>query len=661
MALAETLTPITLIGPGGIGKTSVALAVLHSNRIKERFGDDRRFIRCDQFTASRINFLSRLSEVTGAGIENPEDLAPLRPFLSSKEMFIVLDNAESILDPQGTDGQEIYGVVEELSQLDNVCLCITSRITTVPPDCKRLDVPTLSMNAAHSTFYRIYDNNGQSDRIDEILKQLDFHPLSVTLLATVARQNEWDDDRLVGEWERHQTGMLRTEHSKSLAVTIELSLASSMFQQLGPIARGLLGVVAFFPQGVDQNNFDWLFSTVPNRKAVFDKFCILSLTYRSNGFITMLAPLRDYLCPKDPKASPLLCAIKDLYVTRLSIVVSPTVPGFEDARWITSEDVNVEHLLDIFTTADPNSDYIWNSCNGFMAHLHWHKPRQTVLGPKIEQLPDDHRLKPRGLLEFSRLFDSTGNHLEEKRLLTYALKLWREREDDYWVARTLHFMAYANRQLGLLKEGIQEAKEAFEVFERLGGEVDQVACLLELARLLLEDEQLDAEEEVTTRLANLLEKGPEFSLCQFHHLLGDISRSKGEREKAIHHYNLAIGIGSPFDWHDSLFWIHHSMVVMFSDENKFNDAHAHIEQAKQHALCDEYNIGHVMEVQARVWYRQGRHEEVVSEASRALEIYEKLGATRDIERCRILLHDMEKAMEEPSASGESDPSGELLQ
>ena len=77
--------------------------------------------------------LARLSKVIGAGIENPEDLTPLQPHLSSQEISPVLDNAETILDPQGTDAQGICAVVDELSRFKTIALLITSRITTVPP------------------------------------------------------------------------------------------------------------------------------------------------------------------------------------------------------------------------------------------------------------------------------------------------------------------------------------------------------------------------------------------------------------------------------------------------------------------------------------------------------------------------------------------------
>jgi len=73
----------------------------------------------------------------------------------------------------------------------------------------------------------------------------------------------------------------------------------------------------------------------------------------------MLAPLRDHLHPRDPKSSPLLCAVKEHYFSRLSVEVDPDKLGFEETRWILSEDVNVEHMLDIFTSFDKHSTAAW--------------------------------------------------------------------------------------------------------------------------------------------------------------------------------------------------------------------------------------------------------------------------------------------------------------
>jgi hypothetical protein len=141
----------------------------------------------------------------------------------------------------------------------------------------------------------------------------------------------------------------------------------------------------------------------------------------------MLAPIRDHLSPKVPMSTPLLCSTKDRYFSRLSVDVAPGRPGFEEARWITSEDVNVEHLVDVFTTIDSASGGVWGACVNFTNHLSWHKPRLVMLGPKIEALPDDHLSKLECFLQLSHLFQAVGNHTERKRLLTHAVKLSRER------------------------------------------------------------------------------------------------------------------------------------------------------------------------------------------------------------------------------------------
>ena len=648
--LAEKFKPIALIGAGGVGKTLLALTVLHSDRIKAQFGDDRRFIRCDQFTPSRVNFLSCLSKAIGAGVRNPENLNPLRPSLSSRKIFLVLDNAESIIDPHGAHAREIYDVVEELSHFSNLCLFVTSRVRVIPPGFEILDIPTLSMVAARDAFYRIHSHVKRSDSINSILKQLDFHPLSITLLATIADQNKWGHYRLLKEWEKQQAGVLRNEHGKTLAATIELSLSSPTFKELGPEARGILGIIAFFPQGINEHNLNWLFPTVSNGIAILNKLCILSLTYRCDGFVTMLAPLRDYFHPKDPLASSLLFATKERYFSRMSVELNPHTPGFREAKWISSEDVNVEHLLNFLISTNAKSDTVWIASVHFMEHLYWHKPRQTGLGPAIEELADNHRYKPKCLFALARLFQAIGNYAEQKRLLEHVLELERKRRNDRWIAATLSDLSDANRLLGLYEEGVKQAEEALEIHERLGDTGKQARCLNALAWLFYSDDQLDAAEEAAYQAIDLLpEKGQEFLLCQSHRVLGDIHISKGDREKSILHFETALKIASPFNWHKQLFCIHQSLAEMFLNEGEFDDAHSHIERAKQYALDNPHNLGCAVFLQAQIQFRRGKFDEAESEALRALEIFEKLGATSRLAACKALL----MGVEEQSPSDET--------
>ena len=648
---AENLASVALIGAGGIGKTSIALTVLHHNRIGERFGENRRFIRCDQFPASRAHFLARLSKVIGSGIENPEDLTPLRPFLSSKEMLIILDNAESVLDPRGTGGREIYSVVDELCRFRNISLLITSRLTTVPPHCKRPEIPKLSTEAACDIFYGIYGNRQQSGIITNLLYRLDFHALSITLLATTASHHAWDHDRLSQEWDAQRTRVLQTVYNESLAATIELSLSSPTFLSLGANARDLLGVVSFFPQGINEKNIDWLFPTISNRKHLLDIFCLLSLTQRSNGFVTMLAPIRDYLVPQDPRSSPLLCTTRDHYFSRLSVDADPDSPGLGEGRWIKSEDVNVEHLLDVFISADPNLGDVWDACCHFMIHLDWHKPRQTTLGPKIEVLTDDHPFKPKCLFQLAQLFGGVGNHTEAKRLRIHNLELERGRKNDAQVAATLLGLSNSNRLLHLRGEAMQQAKEALEIYERIGDTIGQARCLRTLAQVLVGCRKPNAAKNAASRAINIVkEKRQEYLLSQLHRILGLVHLFKGEEEQAIHHFETTLRIASPFNWHNLLLWTNHDLAKLFKDRGKLDDASTHIERAKSHAVDGalQYALGRATRMQADIWYQQLRLEDAKSEALLSVEIFEKLGVAEGAAYSKELLQKVEQAMEEGS-------------
>jgi hypothetical protein len=96
---------------------------------------------------------------------------------------------------------------------------------------------------------------------------------------------------------------------------------------------------------------------------------------------------------------------------------------------------------------------------------------------------------------------------------------------------------------------------------------------------------------------------------------------RGKTEKAIYHFEVALGIATAFDWHDQLFRIHFFLAVLFLDEDRLDDGHAHAEHAMLYTVNNTFNLGGAMVLRAVLWHKQHRLEEARSEVLRAAESF----------------------------------------
>ena len=213
--------------------------------------------------------------------------------------------------------------------------------------------------------------------------------------------------------------------------------------------------------------------------------------------------------------------------------------------------------------------------------------------------------------------------------------------------------------LRLHGEGIQQATEAVEISKKLDNIFELAHSIQCLAWSLGGDGQRDAAEEATSRAMDLL-PDDQYLVSRCRTFLGNTCRYKGETEKAIEHFEMALSVASSFSWHNEQFWVYYSLVLLSADLDRLDDAQAHFERAKPYVVHSTYTLGRTMELQARLWRGQSRLEEARSEILRAVDLFEKTGVTTALEACRNSLTDIDAEMKGLVASDESGVDGELL-
>ncbi|KAF7353372.1 NB-ARC domain-containing protein [Mycena sanguinolenta] len=253
--LLDNPEPVAILGPGGIGKTTLAMATLHHPLVKGKYAF-RHFISCES-TSTRDDLLLNIGSNLG-----------LDP---SKQL------SKAILSHLRQNGPS-------LSRNFYLC-CLTSRLLhwwwgQTPP-------------------------TGEEAALDELLGLSGSLPLAVSLMANIVSFEGYSGTLL--RWQNENTSLLSDGHTKrsNLEKSITLSLGSPRMSA-SPYAKDLLSLLSLLPDGIRAEDITASNVPIPDIRRWQSMLVGTSLAYLDRmGRLKALSPIREYIRRAHPAPAAL--------------------------------------------------------------------------------------------------------------------------------------------------------------------------------------------------------------------------------------------------------------------------------------------------------------------------------------------------------------------
>jgi tetratricopeptide (TPR) repeat protein len=256
---SETEARIAILGFGGMGKTALALSVLHSPMAVQRF-QQRLFIPCDEI-ATTEDLISSLADMLGIPATNRDSLLRNRVVqtLGNKTpTLLCLDNFETVWDSP-RDRHHADTLLRLLDGVPQLSILLTMRGSQRPSSVvwsKPLLGPLgeLSMQDTQQIVNEIADVESD-EHTDMLLNAMGGIPLAATLFASLIRDALETSATLWNRWQYERTSILETgglDRHSSLDVSIHISINSPRMRAC-PSAIDVLSLLAFLPAGFPES------------------------------------------------------------------------------------------------------------------------------------------------------------------------------------------------------------------------------------------------------------------------------------------------------------------------------------------------------------------------------------------------------------------------
>ncbi|KAJ7215444.1 hypothetical protein GGX14DRAFT_608369, partial [Mycena pura] len=512
LILNDEPASVAIVGTGGIGKTSIALASIHHSKVQEHFQTQRFFLSCEA-TSTSDSLVQALLKLFGLSVDansstSPSDTLVLYLQYLASKCLLCLDNFET---PWDSDKDQVESLLVQIVAVRYLTLVITSRDSDRPRGIKWSElkpIQPLATEAAIKTWDAISYSHDEFSIL--LIQAVECIPLAVTLLAQLTQADS--SKALWASWNSESTKFIRSDGSESRLNSLDLSIQLSI---QSPRLRGCAGATDFFgvlcmlPQGMPEMRipeFEAAFAIdFKELRAAVRVLKQCSLAYTLDGFLCVLSPIRQYVKSHQELTTPLTRTL----FRQVAWVYMNVISANESVYLVNGihlEIGNISAVLDLCLSEEQAVVEETIKFSIVCRNLGIHDTRLLQKAATIAQ-KSNMSLEGQCYYEQGRTHCHSGKLDDAQQALENALALHKQVNDTFQQACDLQQLGQLYMRLDLLEDAKKALQSALDLHRQVKSRLGEANALRDLGELHMRLDQLEDAEETLQSALDLHKQG----------------------------------------------------------------------------------------------------------------------------------------------------------